>query len=245
MTINVVFSDFWQFIKNPATSYFDRLSLGKTFKVFFIIMGFNALIQLLMAFQINQLNQTLMGPENTHKLLEFALNTPSILLFFTTAITAPVLEELGFRLSLVFKPAFLSLSILALSPFVLKNIVVPDSMPYLKILIASILSLAVLFIFKIPSLRRSTAQFWNQHLRWIVYGFVAFFGLLHISNFGSLSPKILLYSPLITLPQILSGFVLSYLRLRFGFQWSLLYHFLWNASAISLVILAKSMGALI
>jgi uncharacterized protein len=244
MNMNVIFSDFWQFIKNPAISYLERLSLRKTFKVFFVIMGFNALLQLLMAFQINQLNQTLMGPDNTHKLLEFALNTPPLLLFFTTAITAPVLEELGFRLSLVFKPAYLSLSVLALSPFVLRNITVPDNMPYLKILIASFLSLLVLFLFKVPSLNRLAERFWDRHLRWIVYGFVVFFGLLHISNFGNLSLKILLYSPLITLPQLLSGFVLSYLRLRFGFQWSLLYHFLWNGSAITIIILAKNLGPL-
>jgi hypothetical protein len=244
MNMNMIFADFWQFIKNPAISYLERLSLRNTFKVFFVIMGFNAFLQILLAIQINQLSQSLMGPDNTHKLLEFALETSSLLLFFTAAISAPVLEELGFRLSLVFKPIYFSLSILALSPFVLKNITVPGSIPYAKWIIAFLLSIAVFFLFKVPSINKATARWWKQNLRWIVYGFVALFGLLHISNFGALSLKIILYSPLITLPQIISGFVLSYLRMRFGFQWSLLYHFLWNGFAISKVIMVKSMGAL-
>jgi uncharacterized protein len=221
MIITNTWKDFWNFIKQPTPLGCEHTSFKTKLSTFFVLIFSNALIQMFLAYQISQFSQNLMGPDNTHKLLEFAVEASPLMLFLTAAITAPLLEEVAFRLSLVFRPIYFGLSFLAISPFLLKDITITTTIPYFNWLMALVVSLIIVVVFSIPSIKNRTALFWERKLRWIVYFFVLLFGLVHILNFGQMSLKIILFSPIITLPQIISGFVLSYLRLRFGFQWAL------------------------
>jgi len=60
-----------------------------------------------------------------------------------------------------------------------------------------------------------------------VYVFVAAFAFIHITNF-EMSPKILLFSPLLVLPQLNLGIFASYICLRFGYLWAVLLHGAYN-----------------
>jgi hypothetical protein len=59
------------------------------------------------------------------------------------------------------------------------------------------------------------------------YAFALAFGLLHILNFN-LTTNVLLFAPLLVLPQIILGGYFGYIRVKFGLQWSILLHAMYN-----------------
>ncbi|MAW95112.1 MULTISPECIES: CPBP family intramembrane glutamic endopeptidase [unclassified Leeuwenhoekiella] len=80
--------------------------------------------------------------------------------------------------------------------------------------------------------------FWKRHLRIIVYLFSSVFGLVHLSNYENVDWIFFVLAPIITGPQIVAGLIFSFLRLKLGFVWALLGHFLHNFSLIMLSFLA-------
>ncbi len=82
------------------------------------------------------------------------------------------------------------------------------------------------------------SSFWKKHLRVIVYLFSVVFGLVHLSNYQNVDAVFFLLAPLIIGPQLFAGFIFSFLRLRLGFIWAILGHFLHNFSLIMLSFLA-------
>ena len=59
------------------------------------------------------------------------------------------------------------------------------------------------------------------------YNLSIIFGFVHLSNY-EITPKILLISPILVLPQIILGAYLGFIRIRFGLQWSILLHACYN-----------------
>jgi len=86
------------------------------------------------------------------------------------------------------------------------------------------------FIFRYP-LKYFQTRIWY---RFYVYLSALLFGLIHFSNFTS-SPNAIYYIIFITAPQILCGLILSYVRINYGFWYSLLMHSCINFIAISLI----------
>ncbi|PHQ30359.1 CPBP family intramembrane glutamic endopeptidase [Leeuwenhoekiella nanhaiensis] len=79
--------------------------------------------------------------------------------------------------------------------------------------------------------------FWKKHLRVIVYLFSSVFGLVHLSNYENVDWVFFVLAPIITGPQLVAGLIFSFLRLKLGFVWALLGHFLHNFSLIMLSFL--------
>lgn len=59
------------------------------------------------------------------------------------------------------------------------------------------------------------------------YVFAILFGYVHITNY-EISTNVLLLSPILVLPQILLGFYLGFIRIRFGFLWAIALHAAYN-----------------
>ncbi|MEH6513665.1 CPBP family intramembrane glutamic endopeptidase [Maribacter arcticus] len=72
----------------------------------------------------------------------------------------------------------------------------------------------------------------------ILYIFTIAFGLVHISNF-ELTTQVLLLSPLLVAPQISVGFLLGYIRVKFGLFWSMALHACYNMVLIVPLLLVK------
>lgn len=72
----------------------------------------------------------------------------------------------------------------------------------------------------------------------IFYILTLTFGIVHISNF-ELSTKVWLLSPLLVAPQIGVGFLLGFIRVKFGLVWSMSMHALYNLIIITPMILLK------
>jgi len=64
------------------------------------------------------------------------------------------------------------------------------------------------------------------------YGFYLFtilFGFVHITNY-EITTNVLLFSPLLILPQLLVGFYFGYIRIKFGLIWSIFLHGAYNGA---------------
>jgi hypothetical protein len=83
------------------------------------------------------------------------------------------------------------------------------------------------------------APVWRRHFRWVVYGTSVVFGLIHISNWAWESYGLVEMAamPLMTLPQLVGGFVLAYARVRLGLVHAILLHGAYNAALVPLVFL--------
>tara|TARA_R110002073_G_scaffold8207_3_gene45744 strand:+ start:31534 stop:32094 length:561 start_codon:yes stop_codon:yes gene_type:complete len=69
------------------------------------------------------------------------------------------------------------------------------------------------------------------------FGFAILFGYVHLFNF-KMSINVLLFSPILVAPQIYLGFVLGYIRVKFGLHWSMFMHAVYNGILVSISLLA-------
>jgi len=76
---------------------------------------------------------------------------------------------------------------------------------------------------------------WKDNFPKVVYFSTFSFALVHLSNFSNLDALFLIAVPIIVLPQILSGFILSYIRVRINFFYALLFHSLWNLTVFLII----------
>ncbi|MEH7890397.1 CPBP family intramembrane glutamic endopeptidase [Elizabethkingia meningoseptica] len=81
-------------------------------------------------------------------------------------------------------------------------------------------------------------KIWDKIFPFLVYISCLIFGFIHLGNYvNEKSNMFYILSPLIILSQLSGGFVLSYMRVRLGFFWGILYHWLWNFIFIVLISL--------
>lgn len=71
------------------------------------------------------------------------------------------------------------------------------------------------------------------------YTLAFLFGYLHIFNFD-ITPKLLLMSPILLLPQLVLGFVFGYIRVRLGLIYSIALHMCYNGVLTIPAVLALS-----
>lgn len=156
----------------------------------------------------------------------------------------PFFEEILFRLSIVFKPIFLSLSLAAGTYYILTKVVfgsklsLVDDTFLIRVGIALAIGLVSFVILQKDSLSTQLEEFWKAHFRWIYYSSAIIFAWLHVFNFEPTLTNLLL-TPILTLPQLFSGLISGYLRVRFGFIYPLLLHICTNSLLIGLSILVE------
>lgn len=81
-------------------------------------------------------------------------------------------------------------------------------------------------------------DFWKNNFKWIYYASSVIFAWLHVLNFETNLINTLLM-PILTLPQLLSGLIAGYLRVKFGFVYPLVLHICTNSLLIGLSTLVE------
>ena len=71
----------------------------------------------------------------------------------------------------------------------------------------------------------------KKYFKIAFYSLALLFGYVHLFNF-EITTKVLLFSPLLVLPQIVLGLVFGYIRVRFGLLYSMLLHACYNGVLI-------------
>lgn len=157
------------------------------------------------------------------------------LLFISTLILSPIIEEILFRLPLVYSPKNISLSISLLISIILAKLNYFDD-KYFRLSIAVtfgiLLFLALKNILnKNESVSLRMKAFWSKNSKFIFYFSLILFALIHLSNFKALSNHQLLFTPLLVGPQLVTGYFLANIRLSHGLLWSIQLHMIINVFA--------------
>ncbi len=146
-------------------------------------------------------------------------------------IIGPILEETIFRLSLVFKPKYLSISILLLSYIIVSRLgygvghLDIEEHLWVRVIISILIALLTYFISNRYS--SNLSNFWDANFRWIYYFSIIVFALLHL-DFAELTLGKFLLFPLLLFPQLVSASINGYIRITYGFIYACLFHGLNN-----------------
>ena len=182
-------------------------------------------------------------PENVQSSSMAERFSPAVLLLLA-GLVMPFFEEVGFRLSLVFRPAYLAMTSSVLLYYFLTKAVFSTKISMVDESFAvrvgaSLVLGAMLF----PLLNRKAvserlAAFWTAHFRVIFYVVCVGFAWMHITKY-EVTPLNVLLLPILTLPQLLSAVIYGYTRVAFGFAYPLLLHVTMNSAVVSVSLLAS------
>ena len=150
-------------------------------------------------------------------------------LFILVAILAPIAEEMIFRLSLVFNPAYFAISFSLLITLIIHKLT-----SFLPALISLVL-LYFIFYYIAVHYKILIHRFWYKNLGVLVYFSSLSFGLLHVGNYQFVEGYQYLIIPLLIFPQLAMGFLLSFVRLCYqnGILICILVHIIMNAMTVS------------
>lgn len=216
----------YDFLRNPTNKIpADFISIKTKLKNL-IILYLNEFILILTIVIVIQL----FFHEENHTLINISKQGSFLYVFIMGILIIPVIEEIIFRLWLRFNPFYFAVSIFSLilvisSAYYQVPFYSFDDTLLLRLLIALIPSLFVYLI--LVNKFKDLQYFWNTHFNKILYFSIVLFGLLHITNY-ELSSRNMLLSPILTLPQLVSGVFLSYVRIKYGFFYGCLYHAIHN-----------------
>lgn len=164
----------------------------------------------------------------TNSLKQMELN------FFKVVVIAPLLEESLFRLLL--RPKLKNLITYSIISIVfISYLFCTEKYVIAFVLLGIQLSVLILLYKRVEYLRK----FYRIYLRRFTYFFyfsVIMFGMVHLTNFKypELSIWIVLFSPLLVLPQLFMGSMLGFIRMRWGFFYCILFHATINGIAYTL-----------
>ena len=227
----IIILRFWAFLRQPYyTDHAVPVSitplrwLWQLFRVNFGITLFVTIISVTLAKLIEQLTSL-----NFHR--DHVYSTPYQTLFFLV-IFAPIIEEGIFRLSLRLSPFNLAFMIGLVGAYLALPVLSSwfQFNTYIVLAIASCVLFMPTFVLVI---RQASIIEWlyprfKKHFRWIYYFSSISFGFIHLSNFDNITLFHYLLVPLLTLPQLCSGFFWGYIRMRYGIGYSMALHALNN-----------------
>ncbi|MCC8361169.1 CPBP family intramembrane glutamic endopeptidase [Salinimicrobium sediminilitoris] len=78
---------------------------------------------------------------------------------------------------------------------------------------------------------------WNSIFKYLLYLLAVLFGLIHLTNYNNTETIFYILSPVIIGSQLIGGFLLSYVRIKLGFLWSVFQHGAFNFTLIILSII--------
>ncbi len=231
-----LFKEVFGFLKNPDLK--NDFKFSKKQRIINILMLIVINITLSLPFLF--LTLLFLGEDvlKNHTVIVAMEKSNPIIVIMLMVLMIPFVEELTFRLFLKFKPQYFCLSVFLLVQsfgglflgskenfgFIILGV------PFLLGLTAFILSM---------SNKEEYSKFWEKNIRYILYFSIISFGIIHVSNFKETTSPILLMIPIIIFPQLLMGTILGFLRIKYGFIYSFIYHALNNFIPLTFVLLGN------
>ena len=190
-----------------------------------IVASFLLIITPLDYFIINILNQKSVISEINNRLIYSSFG------YLFVGLVGPFFEELMFRLGLKPKPINVVICIFVLSFFIFGGRVIIEtsffSKYYQQILLSLITTTIIFGIFK----NKIILFFKTYNSSLITFSNITF-GLVHIFNIKNLNWTTAIFYPFFVIPQIIIGYFITNLRLKYGFFWGLALHVLINSIAM-------------
>lgn len=153
--------------------------------------------------------------------------------FYLVVFLGPFAEELLFRLALRLVRLNVAIFFGVFIYFIFGGPITKldiYNIYYLYLILIS-LTVAIISYFYLP---QKNIIYLEQKKCWLIIFSIVFFGLIHIHNIKILHWQLTLFYPFYVLPQMIMGYFITNLRLKYGFLWGLLLHILINASSFLL-----------
>jgi membrane protease YdiL (CAAX protease family) len=192
---------FVAFIKSPNDENDFDASISSKIKTLLCLFSF-ALVLVFLSTPIFSLLKFLNILDPGSNVLEDLLFDFSFIqLVFVIAIIGPIFEELIFRLPLRYKYNYLFRSIVFL---ISATRLIPEE-----------------------KLKDMVQRYWKRIFKYLFYFLAILFGFIHVTNFERFK-DLWAWMPFLTINQLFAGFVLGYIRIKFGLIWSITYHSFYN-----------------
>ncbi len=237
--------DFFSYIKKPKFNIkISKISFKEKIWRVFQLWSVALLFIVFFSFLFARFIQNSGYDVSQNKLLDLVTNKPFYFFVVLAFVWAPIIEEICFRLWLRYTPLNLSISLSVLSLLLLEIII--DRLGWssvilnfikngwqILIFITSYFLLLIFFTYLLVLFfkRLDQEKIKNIYMRFFAYFFyisVFVFAFLHIYNYKQFDQAGLTI-PLLVMPQFIIALFLGYVRMRFGFGWSMFLHFLHNS----------------
>ncbi len=219
-------------------SFTGQNSVSKI-KWLFFLLAFEMPFMLIAIFLQNLLFKNGLVNSENHFVNEL-IHKGDILFVTISILILPFIEELIFRLPLRFKkgnfiPCIIFIILLS-GMFLFEKLQPAVSVP---LFLGIAILLSFYFFHRRMAEKREAILYSNYPL---YFYFVAIlFALAHLANF-SYSISLLLFAPIIVLPQFAGGFFMGFIRIKQGFIWGFFLHALHNAIFMLPVLLFSSIN---
>ena len=211
--IKTTLNDLLAFLKNPVDQQDQNQNIGFKSKNLLSILALDVLIMLVLLAVLYIIENTGLIDTKDHRLLKLIEQVPLWLIFIIAVIILPFIEEIIFRLYLRLKHNY--------------------PLQFL------------FFILSAGGKKQSESVVarienkWHKYYKIIFYFSAVLFALIHLVNYD-ISPKVLVFAPLLFAPQFLVGLLTGYIRVKFGFLWGFYLHALHNLIFLLPVFLVSS-----
>jgi hypothetical protein len=210
-----------RFCFNPSTSVTkvaNPLTLGCS------LLGYDLFLSLIGAFFVALPIGKHLGATSIARI---ALSRPWI-----SFLIGPMSEEFIWRLPLRYTEVNLTISGLLATLFVVRRLLLKlgvfgSTTRWLWSAVFAVLAASVVHVLlRTEPVKRVLSRIWGDRFRSVFYISCLGFGLLHISNFRfpEFTTETLMLAPLLVLPQIISGFIFAFARMRLGMIWCIVLH---------------------
>ncbi|MGE0019920.1 MAG: CPBP family intramembrane glutamic endopeptidase [Draconibacterium sp.] len=219
----------FKFLLNPVQESFSEQPVSNKIKWLLFLLVFEMPLMFAAAFLQQLLAENGLLDAENHLVMEFMKDNSKTVIIIFLILVGPFIEELIFRLPLRFKNAYFI-------PFILIILSYAGSLIFKKLnlslavsipLFVAITAFLIFYIFnRKMAEKRDTALSVNYPLYF--YSVTILFALFHLSNY-KYTPNLLLFAPIVILPQFISGFLFGFIRIKQGFIWGFFLHALHNA----------------
>ncbi len=207
--------DFFKYIKNPIPlEKNERFTLN----IYLKTMG----LCLVLSYSASVFKILL----NIHGLLPEYRNPEvnSTILFFVLVAFLPLIEEILLRLNLKISKLNIAAFLSVLTTLIVKLIFLHGIQIYIY-LIAIPVFVPIYYIINRSNLPTHKIEtFWKSNFKYIFHFSAIAFGMMHLFNFETIKWWMIALSPLLVAPQITAGYILGYIRMRYGFTYGWLIH---------------------
>lgn len=226
-----------KFFLKPEQELFLEQSLSYKIKWLLFLL----VIEMPLMFAVGYLQQTLaekglLDLEN-HLVMKFIKENSKTVIIILLIFAGPFVEELIFRLPLRFKKVyfvpFILIFLYYVGTLIFKtfNLSFAVSIP----LFASITAFSFFFIFN-RNMAEKRETILTANYSFYFYSLTILFALFHLSNYNY-TPNLLIFAPIVVLPQFICGFLIGFIRIKQGFIWGFFLHALHNAVFVLPVLL--------
>lgn len=232
---------FFKFLRRPEyeihskSGHFQKLTTN--LRLFSILYFF----VILLGFTINIALSLVNFQDQDHAVVDFVSTASPMVVIIVSAILAPLMEEITFRLGLKFSLRRLALS-LSFGVVMLAGMIFTSFIAEIGVLLGAYV---ILFFVIYQILKYISAvtidNIYKKHFGLLFYFSAVTFGLIHIQNYTDLSKSWFLL-PLLILPQLLAGLIFGYVRVKLGFTYALFTHIFYNSLTLFPVLLFSSVG---